>query len=402
MYRLIFLLMVLIASVWAGIKISDDPGFLIFGMRDWSVEMPLWAAVVMVLIILLVLHFIHRFFASIGAGWDAWQDWLKTRRKLKAYNNTNRALISLIEANWKNAEYYSLKGIANSDAPFINYLAAAKAAHELKQYQRRDVYLQKARSAAPQSEVAIGIVQAQLQITQGMISQAFNTLTKLQLTSPNHGMVLKLLERVYIHLADWPALIQLIPRLRKAHVMSEEQINLLERHTYEEMLRHPDNRLKKTSGLRELWAAIPTKMQRDPHVLYAYVNHLRNFTECADEAADLIYAALKKNWNADLVRVYGLLITTHPKKQLAHAENWIKHYGDKAILYLTLARLCMQCQLWGKARSNFEESLQLENNPETAVEYGRFLEQLGESTAALRQYRDGLITVVRDAKYKSQ
>ena len=52
--------------------------------------------------------------------------------------------------------------------------------------------------------------------------------------------------------------------------------------------------------------------------------------------------------------------------------------------------MCLRNELWGKARSYLESAISLRPTPETYSEYGRLLNQLGETDAAADAYRDGL------------
>jgi HemY protein len=322
------------------------------------------------------------------------KNWLRWRRKYKAYSKTNRGLVELIEAHWRSAEYYLLDGVEQSDAPLINYLGAAKAAQEQSAYDRRDMYLRKAHQFAPQAEIAIGLTQAQLLFEQGQLEQALATLGRLRNLAPKHGLVLKLLEKVHVRLADWNGLIKLLPSLRKAKLITKDQLQKFEENTYLELLRNAGHKNVGMLGVQQLWESIPKKFRQDPVIIYCYAKLMLPYFEVADELESLINHALKKSWNKDLVKLYGLLAANDPKKQLAHAEAWHKQYGNQAVLGLTLGRLCMRCQLWGKARSYFEESLDLEANPDTFMEYGKLLEQLGDTTAALRNYRESLAVVL--------
>src|SRR3990167_598109 len=216
MRRFIWILLLLILSVWIGLKIAADPGLALFSYRQWSVEMPLWFAAVGLIVFLLILYSILRFFDGVGSLWQRFENWLRFRRKNKSYSKTNRGLRELVEENWRASEMYLMDGIPQSDAPLINYLAAAKAAQAQCAYDRRDAYLKKAYEIAPQSEIVIGLTQAKLQLEQGQLEQALATLDHLCSIAPRHPAVLKLLERVYIHLGDWKSLLKLIPVLRKA------------------------------------------------------------------------------------------------------------------------------------------------------------------------------------------
>jgi hypothetical protein len=59
-------------------------------------------------------------------------------------------------------------------------------------------------------------------------------------------------------------------------------------------------------------------------------------------------------------------------------------------LLLTLGRLCVRQQLWGKARSYFEAGLSLEESYSGHMELARLLEQIGDPEAARPHYRRSL------------
>ena len=351
MGRLIVGLLFLIASVYLGLKIAEDPGLAMFQYRDWSVEMPLWFAALSAFLLVLVLYFIIRFFDSIDSSYYRFKNWLRWRRRSKSYSKTNRGLLELVEGHWRNAENLLLEGIDQSDAPLINYLAAAKAAHERGAFDKRDMYIRTAYDIAPQAEIVIGITQAQLQLNQGQVEQAHATLERLHKISPRHPVVLKLLERVYIHTGDWKALLNLIPSLRKAKLYTTENLDNLEQHAYQELLNLSVKRLEGLEMLRAIWKSVPRRLQQNPQLIACYAKHIAHYPEASAEVEELITKTLKKSWDDDLVKIYGTLVTPHPQKQLKLSERWLENHHNQPTLLLTLARLCVRCQLWGKARS---------------------------------------------------
>lgn len=387
MRHFIVVLIVFIISVYFGLKIAEDPGYAYFAYQGWSVEMPLWFAALTLMVLFLVGYFLGHLLDSIDSTVYRWKNWLRWRRKNKSYCKTNRGLIDLVERDWKNAEYYLLDGIQRSDAPLINYLAAAYAAHERGAYDKRDSYLRKAHDLAPHAEIAIGLTQAQLQYNQGKLEQALATLDHLQTIAPKHKAVLKLLERVYVHLADWHELLKLLPRLRKAKLIDDTELYNFEKKIYCELL----NKAEGEQGVRAVWGTIPKKLQKEADVVCCYATRLLSYPDAAIELEALLSKTIKSGWHTELVKLYGLIVTSDPSKQLTKAAAWSKEYPSQAILLLTLGRLCMRCQLWGKARNYYESSLKLEANPETYAEFGKLLEQIGEPVAAAERYRDGLL-----------
>lgn len=397
MRRFFWILIILILSVWLGLKIAEDPGYALFAYRQWTMEMPLWFAGIAFIVILFLFYAVLRFFDSIDFSLYRWKNWLRWRRKYKSYSKTNRGLIELIEGHWRTAEFYLLEGVAQSDAPLINYLAAAKAAHEQGAFDRRDSYLRKGHDLAPQADIAIGLTQAQLQFEQGQLEQSLATLDHLRHVAPKHAFVLKLLEKVYVRLSDWTALLKLLPYLRKAKIITDEQLHQFEENTYLELLRSAGNKREGLPAILQVWEAVPKKLQKNPALIYAYAKLLLPYPDTANEIEELINKVLKRTWHKGLAKLYGLVQASDAKKQLAYAEGWLKQYGNQAVLFLTLGRLAIRCQLWGKARNYFEESLKLEASPDAYVEYGKLLEQLGEIAAAAQNYRDGLVLVAQNS-----
>lgn len=390
MQRFVIGIIILCVSVWIGLLIAKDPGMALFTYNHWSVEMPLWFAVSCLILFVIIFYFFMRLLNGIDSSFYRWRNWRRWRKKNKAYSKTNRGLIELIEGQWRHAENDLLEGIEQSDAPLVNYLAAAKAAHERGAFDKRDAYLKRAHDLSPQADVAIGLTQAQLQFDQGQLEQSLATLSHVRNVVPLHPIMLKLLEKLYIRLADWKGLLKLLPSLRKAKIYTQIQLNQLETHVYIELLASVANKSGRLESFKEFWANVPRWLQKNPQLIARYAQQLVRFPNEAHVVEELINKVLKKTWDPELVKIYGLLITDDPKKQLSHAEKWLRMYPNQAVLLLTLGRLCVRCQLWGKARSYFEDSLKLESRLETYVEYGKLLEHLGDSSSALQNYREGL------------
>jgi HemY protein len=392
MRSFLVMLIIFIVSVFLGLKIAEDPGFAFFSYKNWSMEMPLWFAILSLVILFFLTFWIVHMFDRVDFSLYRFRNWRRLRQKNKSYSKTNRGLVELMEGNWHSAEDYLVDGIAQSDAPLINYLAAAKAAHEQGAYEKRDSYLRKAHVVAPQAELAIGLTQARLLFEQGQLEQALAKLRPLLVIAPKQKMVLKLLERVYVHLGNWDELLKLLPSLRKAKLIDNAEMEIFEKKIYVQLLNNVENTKGGEAGARAIFSKLPRKFQKDPEVVCAYAKLLLPYPATANELESMLSRVISQEWNGEAVRLYGLLPLTNPTKQFTKAEGWLKKYPDHAILLLTVGRLAMRCQLWGKARDYYEHSLRLDVVPEAFVEYGKLLEKLGEHSAAIKNYRDGLLT----------
>jgi HemY protein len=90
------------------------------------------------------------------------------------------------------------------------------------------------------------------------------------------------------------------------------------------------------------------------------------------------------------------------RRHLERAESWLQqHPGDPGLL-LALGRLCMQQELWGKARSYLEASLAVGPSHVAYVEFGRLLERIGQLGEANQVYRKGLELALEQLKEYSE
>jgi HemY protein len=94
------------------------------------------------------------------------------------------------------------------------------------------------------------------------------------------------------------------------------------------------------------------------------------------------------------VYLYGQLEGGDRKRRLDDAEAWLRDHEKDPVLLLTLGRLCLANQLWGKARAYLEASVQIAPTVETYQALGTLLEQLGEPDKAMHCFRQGMALAV--------
>ena len=106
-------------------------------------------------------------------------------------------------------------------------------------------------------------------------------------------------------------------------------------------------------------------------------------------------AEVRRSWRPPLVRLYGLVQSPNPVRQLQIAEGWLRHHSKNPDLLLTAAQLCIRNKLWGKARNYLETVIKIRPTAEAYREYGHLLNELGDGKAAADAYRQGLDLLTR-------
>ena len=371
----------LIISAVSANYLLQDPGYVVVNFRGYVVEMsvPVLAALIIALFISIWLV-VKVFRAPRKLGEVAGR-----YRSGRAGQRLTRGVIEVAEGNFAKGERLLARAAGVSEAPLLNYLQAARAAHLLGQDERRDTWLKQAYENLPGAANAVLLTQAELQLDREQYEQALATLRKIEDNSPNHSHALMLLGRLYYRLEDWQHLSTLLPKLRK--------YGRLDPATLEEWLIrvHQEHLKSATDGpaVIEAWKNVPKDLKKNTDVLETWFSSLIR-TGMHEKAEKDIAAELKRSWRSPLVRLYGLVEGKDNTRQLKKAESWLTNHGEDADLLLTAARLCLRLELWGKARSYLETVIAIRPTPDAYQEYGRLLTQLGEGEAAADAYREGL------------
>ncbi len=371
-----------------GPLIKDLPGFVIIAVGNYTVQTRLWQLLVVTIIVLLlfilIYHLIARFWNTAGR----FKNWSGGRRWKKARHKTIKGMIALSEGDWKNAEKLLVAALPDLDTQLINLLAAAQAAQAQKSDTRRDNYLREAHLAEPDAEIAIGLTQAQQQINHGQLEQALATLTHLRRLAPKHGHVLFLLYKLYWHLGDWQRFLELVPELKKASNIDNSDLEKQQLIAWQKIL------VKGAAqggleSLQNIWLSIPKVFQKHIDLIRCFAELLIQYNGHL-EAEKMLRNNIRKLHDKRLLYLYGKVIVEDSGKQLSFIEGMSKKFVGNATWMLTAGRLSLNQQLWGKAKTYLEQSLELKPTPETFQELARAFEALGEIEAAKIYYSKGL------------
>ena len=393
---LVTIVLLLLLSVLLALAVQNDAGYVLLSRGHWAAEMTLVVFVLLLLGSFSLFYFMIRFVIQAWRLPERVRAWRSERRRVKARNALTRGFIQLEEGAWLEAEDTLLKDAEHSDTPLLNYLAAARAAQRMGAHARRDDYLQLAHASTPQASIAVGLAQAELQLSHQQLDQALTTLNRLHEIAPKHAYVLRLLMQISVALGDWGQLVKLIPDLRKRKVITGRQADELEIKTHSAVLEMAA-RAQDDKAVHAVWSQVPRALQSHPRLAFEYAQCLRKHGRERDAEA-LLYRTLRREWDHDLIHLYGLTPGADATEQLGRAEGWLASHGNDPVLLLTLGRLCMRHRLWGKARTYLEGSLNLAAQPETYQTLGSLHEQLGEQSAALDYYRRGLQATLNGAE----
>lgn len=385
MKRLLWLLVLLAigaALYLLSLAIEADRGYVLFAYKGFRYQSGLWAFLALLLALTLLYYLTKALLRLLFNSTRLANPWSRLHRERRARLASEQGMLDLAEGRWARAQRQLTRAAEAASQPLMYYLGAARAAGKLGQHEQSDALLEQALRRQPRAELAIALTHAELQRSRGDVDAALETLQAMRERHPGHHLVLRQLQRLYLQRQDWSALLGLLPELRKEKALPAAELDELERETWrgrlaevgEHGLGQGETALQ---PLTQAWNQLSANLRQEPELIATYVEQLRRLG-AQEEAEQVLRGALKRSYDSRLARFYGVLRGSDPARQLECAEGWLKQHPDDAALQLTLGRLCLQNQLWGKARDYFESSLRLQRHPETCAELARLLAQLGE------------------------
>ncbi len=388
MRLLIFILVVLLIATVVTLAATRDPGYVLMVRPPWSMEMPLTLFIVFGIGAFGALYILGRLTTRalhLPRGVSLWR-----QRRMGARSRTAlaRGLTALAGGDWARAENELQTSLRSSEAPLISYLALAMASQGQGDTGKRDDYLAQAHKAAPDDDLATDMTQAMLQMLANQREQALATLTGLHHRAPEHRYVLKMLADTYLSLKDWTGLGYLLPELRRHKVMSEKELTRLEITVHRHLLM-PSLPSGSLDVLRRAWEALPKSLRQQPALIAVYAGKLIEQGEHA-EAEALLREAIGREWNEELVALYGRAQMQHISRQYETARTWRTTHPNSPALHLALGCLALAGGSNDEAIELLERAVTLGAGPAADLELGKAYERTGDDTRAQLSYRKGL------------
>jgi HemY protein len=391
MRGLLWLLAASAAAVTLVLLARVDSGYVLFFYPPWRVEMSMVffcvAAIACFALLYLGLRLIGHALA-LPATVSAWR---ARRGRERAHAALAAALQAYYEGRYARAEKQAEVAFERGPAPGVAALLAARAAHQMRDFERRDRWLERADAAGEGLQEARLVSRAELALEDRDFTAARDALRNLHGAGPKHVATTRLLLRAERGAGAWDEVLRLASQLSKRDAIAPglaEEYKL--QATVELLARAADD----PAGFERRWREIAAADRIQPRIAAAGARHATTLGK-ALLAREIVENALAAEWAPQLVSLYGELPeamdaegrAAEARARIERAEGWLLERNRDAQLLATLGRLCTQAELWGKARSFLEASLSFEETRGARVELARLAERLGQADEAQRHFR---------------
>ncbi|WP_426992247.1 heme biosynthesis HemY N-terminal domain-containing protein [Methylomonas sp. CM2] len=366
----------------------NDPGYVLIGFGHWSLETSLTVFTVGQVLGFFVLYSLFRLLGVLVRM----PAQISKRRRTIRFNRSQEALVAgLVDAadgNWESAEKVLIKHAAHSGAPLLHYLTAARAAHSRGAMDKRDEYLKKAAEQSADSDLIVGLTQAELHLSEKQFEQALQALGKLHSINPGHARVLKMMHQAYQHLGDWEGLSKLLPTLQQHKILMEAEVKLLETETYSRLLKQAAAS-NDEPAIAACWADVPNHIKVVPGIANIYFAAMIA-VGAGVRVEDAIMAQLAKHWDETLLALYATVDTGDDAKQLQGVEQWLAVYPNSAVLFQVLGRLALKAGQMEKAEQYLLKSLHIEASVAAYQLLGEVFFAKGDKDQACDYFKRGI------------
>jgi HemY protein len=383
MRGLLWLFVLAALAVALSLAMRGHGGYALFVLHPWRAEVSLNFLAVFLLIVFALGYFLMRVVWHTLRLPSHVRAFRQRRRAETGHAATLGAIQALFEGRFVRAEKLASKAIDLGAAPGFAGLLGARAAQRLREFGRRDRWLEQARQGGGEWRVAQLMTKAELLLEERRFDEARTVLRELHESGPRHVAALFLMLRAEQGMDNWDEVLRIANALEKHAAMPPEALDSVRVNARIALLtRKPFDQ----EGLARQWDDTPRADRVRPRVAATAARAFVQLGDCR-RAHRIIEDALDRTWDGALALLYGECRDEDALERLERAEKWLRERPGEAELLLTLGRLCVQRGLWGKAQSYLEASLATQPTQAAHIELARLFERLGRTEDASRHFR---------------
>ena len=339
-------------------------------------------------VILLVLTFVSGYFlVRMSAGVLQLPAYVRKfrsdRAKAKARKLLDEELFAFFEGRFADSEEAANRAMESGDSSTLHPIIAARSAHELREFKKRDAYMSAAEGKS------IGDTSMRLTTTgKFLLDQrdphgALVALQELRKSGvKNHLGALSLELKAHQQAGNWDDVLNVIYQLEKRSGIDAAMAEQFRQQAWLEKIRQQ----KDVAGVNACLKHMPADFRRRSKIVAAAARALIQFGG-GTFAQKLLADNLNGQWDSELVALYGECLSVDVVAQIDQAEKWLALHSQDAGLLLALGKLCLHQKLWGKAQNYLDASNSIAPSPAAYAALEQLAKRLGKSDEALKYHQ---------------
>ncbi len=370
---LFWFLLLAVAAVVVALAVKLNAGYALLVAPPYRIELSLNLLLVLLLAGFSGLYFVIRVVSRTVRMPHSVRVWRRHQKLDRARAKQDGAVVALLEGRYGKARQQAEEALAIPGSSGLAAIIAARAALDVRDFEGVEAFLGRADAQSSSLAVPRLMLLAESALEQGEPQESLRLLESLHKEAGMHTAALRLELRALQTARRWADIPPLLDHLVRRKVFDAAQAELVRISAQGEQLKLLAH---DASGLRDYWARLPDGVKVHPKIARAAA---RSFMQLGGEreAADILAQSLDREWDSDLVELYGECHPGDAMRLLEQAERWLPSHNQDASLLRVLGTLCQRQQLWGKAQTYLEASLGVENTWRAHLVLGEMLGRQG-------------------------
>jgi HemY protein len=311
--------------------------------------------------------------------------------RLERTQNKTRELLdeelgAFFEGRYAAAEKAAVRAMELGDSSALHPIIAARSAHELREYKKRDTYLSVAQGKTIGDSTMRLMTTSKFMLDQRDPRGALQALQELRDSGVRgHPGAMSLELKAHQQAGNWDEVLNTLDKLEARVAIDATLATQLHQQAWLGKIRQQNDLAELTVCLKN----IPSELKRYSRITAAAARALIQYG--GDTlAAQLLSDSLNAQWDSELVALYGECISNNVVAQIEQAEKWLMQNKQDAGLLLALGKLCFQQKLWGKAHSYLEASNSITPSHAAYTALGLLAERMGNADEAFKYYQQAV------------
>lgn len=361
---------------------SHNPAYMLVVYPPYKIELSFTLFVVLWLFSLLLSYGLMRLVLAAVQLPEYVKKFRLARAQAKARELLDETIGAFFEGRYAAAEKAAARAMELGDTSALHPIIAARSAHELREYEKRDAYLEAIEGKKVGDATMRLMATTKFMLDQRDSRAALSALRELKASGVKGHLGALSLELKAQQLAGhWDEVLRVIEQLEKRASIDVTVAAQLRQQAWLAKIAQQDT----LDGLLTCMQYIPADFKRRGKVASAAATALIRHGGAA-VAQQLLAESLNAQWDSELVTLYGDCQSGNVIAQIEQAEKWLNQHKQDAGLLLALGKLCLHQQLWGKAQSYLDASISVLPSKAAYKALGKLAERLGKTPEASRYY----------------
>jgi HemY protein len=388
MRLLLWTLVLATVAVVLAVILRENTGHVLVLVNAWRIQVSLPFAVLATVASFLLMYLTLRLVALALDVPFRVKAWGRRRALRRDHELLEQGWTELLEGRYAHAEKDLTKLLRRSKSvnqSVLAALSAARAAHALGEYDRRDGLIASAKDKAKEDvslSEAVSTVAAELYLDQGLSDKALAELNTLQKSGAKQVHALRLFLRVYRQLNRHEQVFDLARTLNRRGALHDTEARQVIELAAAARIRETLH----AGTWQKIWSDLKSSERVLPEVALAGAQGFEVIGQL-DESSRVLEQAIAVSFDPRLLAAYARAESSQVTRRLEKAEAWLQKSPSDPDLLATVGNLCLSGQIWGQAESYLVRSLARRSDARVHVALASLYDKINRPQDAAMQWR---------------